>query len=498
MQLREFDEEIERFCLFVKHLDPSSLTGVVAAGYAERFGRLERLCSAGKSLCAKRVADTRHFEREGASDPAHWLAELSGDSVSSARDALETASGLSGLPGLDEAFRCGELSGKQAHEVARAGGLDPSREDELLSSARSDSLRGLREKADEVAAAARSKEQDEERQRRIHAGRHLRTFTSREGAFEGRFSLTPDDGARLMGPIGALAEVIFERAWQDGRREPREAYLADALVALAAGEGEDLLREASGPGASSNDEGGGSNDEGGGSNDEGGGALLPAALSPVQPSADGAPPPPHTARPSADGAPPPPHTARPPAALSGALPPPAGSPPSRRRPRGDYTILVRIDFGALARGRLLPGEECSIDGVGHVPVAVVQSYLDAAKVRLVVTDGVDVRSVYSCRRNISRALDTALRARDRCCCVPGCGATFRLERDHIKDYARSGPTTLDNLCLLCSRHHKMKSTKGFRIEGSPGNWRWLRPDGSLAGPGEGAGPAAQPEGERDA
>jgi hypothetical protein len=97
----------------------------------------------------------------------------------------------------------------------------------------------------------------------------------------------------------------------------------------------------------------------------------------------------------------------------------------------------------------------------------VQSYLDAAKVRLVVTDGADVRSVYSCRRNISRALDTALRARDRCWCVPGCGATFRLERDHIKEYARSGPTTLDNLCLLCSRHHKMKSTKGFRIEGSP-------------------------------
>lgn len=470
VQLKEFDEEIERFCLFVKCLDPASFTGALAAGYAERFGRLERLCSAGKSLCAKRVADTRHFEREGASDPAHWLAALSGDSVSSARDALETASGLSGLPGLDEAFRCGELSGKQAHEVARAGALDPSREHDLLSSARSDSLRGLREKADRVAAASRSKEEDEERQRRIHAGRHLRTFTSREGAFEGRFSLTPDDGARLMGPIGALAEVIFEKAWEDGRREPREAYLADALVALAAGEGEDLLPEASGPGASSND--------------EAGGALLPIALSPVQPSADGAPP-------SVD-------TARPPAALSGALPPPTGSPPSRRRPRGDYTILVRIDFGALSRGRLLPGEECSIDGVGHVPVAVVQSYLDSAKVRLVVTDGVDVRSVYSCRRNVSRALDTALRARDRCCCVPGCGATFRLERDHIKEYARSGPTTLDNLCLLCSRHHKMKSTKGFRIEGSPGNWRWLRPDGSLAGAGEGAGPAAQPEGERDA
>ena len=43
---------------------------------------------------------------------------------------------------------------------------------------------------------------------------------------------------------------------------------------------------------------------------------------------------------------------------------------------------MRIDLGALLRGHLLRGEECSRDGVGEVPVSVVQSCLDEAKVRL--------------------------------------------------------------------------------------------------------------------
>lgn len=174
-------------------------------------------------------------------------------------------------------------------------------------------------------------------------------------------------------------------------------------------------------------------------------------------------------------------------------------PPRRPGCRPDYTVFVRVDFDALARGHLERGEECSIDGAGHVPVSVVQSLLDTAKVRLVVTDGVEISSIYSCKRNIAVALDAALRFRDRTCVVPGCAATFHLERDHIHEFAKNGPTTLSNMCLLCGFHHRLKSTKGYRITGGPGRWRWLRPDGTPASAREqgGGGTASSAPGQRE-
>jgi hypothetical protein len=448
MQLCEMDEQIEGFASYVKSLDVSGLTGADAADLVERFSRLERVAAAGKTVCAGRVAETGYFGAEGARDAATWLAQISGDSRSAANDALDTAQKLDKLPSLDGAFRGGDLSGKQAHEVARAGALDPSSEEDLLRTARSTSLGGLRDKADKVAAAARSKEEDEERHRRIHAGRHLRTCRSREGAFEGRFSLTPEDGAKLMGPIRSLADLIFEQAWREGRDEPREAYLADALVCLATGEGpfgDDL--DAEPPVADDTD-------------DDLDGDFSEAELDELVHGTD-----------SSNPQPPAPHASD-------------GPRQRRRRFRPDYTVIMRIDLEALRRGYLRPGEESSIDGVGHVPISVIQSYLDEAKVRLVVTDGVDVRSIFSFKRNIRAALNTALHHRDRTCVVPGCESTFRLERDHVREFAKGGPTTLENLCLVCSVHHKMKSTKGFRIEGGPGHWRWVKPDGTPAGPYE--------------
>lgn len=426
MQLDLVDELIESLRGVVNGLDFTSLGGEHAALLVERFTTIERLAWTGRSLAARRVADTGYYQRDGARDAGSWLATVTGDSKQAAEEALATAATLELLPELDAAVRSGELSGKQAHHVARAGALDPDATGPLLETARREPLGRLRAAADEAAAAARSKEEDEERYRRVHSERHLRTWTTAEGAFAGRFSLTPEAGALLMGPLERIADAVFEQAWREDRHEPRDAYLADALVYLARG---------AWPGESPAD------------------GKAPAGLSDPMPAAR---------RPEPD--------------------PDEGPPRPRHRYRPDFSVIMRIDLAALVRGRLLPGEECSIDGVGHVPVAVVQEYLDRAMVRLVVTDGIDVRSIYSFKRNVSVALDTALRFRDRTCVVPGCGSTFHLERDHVREFAKEGPTALENMCLLCARHHRMKSAKGYRIEGSPGQWKWLRPDGSQAGP----------------
>ncbi|OMB93989.1 hypothetical protein A5733_15240 [Mycobacterium sp. NS-7484] len=57
-------------------------------------------------------------------------------------------------------------------------------------------------------------------------------------------------------------------------------------------------------------------------------------------------------------------------------------------------------------------------------------------------------------RTISRRLRRALEHRDRCCVVPGCGATRGLHAHHIQHWENGGPTELWNLVLVCPYHHR--------------------------------------------
>jgi hypothetical protein len=68
---------------------------------------------------------------------------------------------------------------------------------------------------------------------RIHRTRFLRTWTADDGAFEGRFRLTPDDGAIVHSALQSGQSAAFAGARKEGRREPAEALPADALVELA-------------------------------------------------------------------------------------------------------------------------------------------------------------------------------------------------------------------------------------------------------------------------
>ncbi len=57
-------------------------------------------------------------------------------------------------------------------------------------------------------------------------------------------------------------------------------------------------------------------------------------------------------------------------------------------------------------------------------------------------------------RTVNRRLRRALEHRDRCCVVPGCGATRGLHAHHILHWEDGGPTELDNLVLVCPYHHR--------------------------------------------
>lgn len=68
-------------------------------------------------------------------------------------------------------------------------------------------------------------------------------------------------------------------------------------------------------------------------------------------------------------------------------------------------------------------------------------------------------------RTISRRMRRALEHRDRCCVVPGCGATRGLHAHHIIHWEDGGPTDLDNLVLVCPYHHRAHHRGEITITG---------------------------------
>ncbi len=101
-------------------------------------------------------------------------------------------------------------------------------------------------------------------------------------------------------------------------------------------------------------------------------------------------------------------------------------------------------------------------------------------------------------RTISRRLRRALEHRDRCCAVPGCGATRGLHAHHIKHWENGGPTELSNLVLLCPYHHRLHHRGGITITGPADRLIVTDTDGrplhggSLAHPPTMAPPAVDP------
>lgn len=143
-------------------------------------------------------------------------------------------------------------------------------------------------------------------------------------------------------------------------------------------------------------------------------------------------------------------------------------------------VSVRVDAAALVRGAVEGDEVCEMPGVGPVSVRVARALLGDAFLTFLVRKGTDVSTVTSTTRVIPRTVRKALEDRDPCCVVPGCGATYHLEIDHWRiDFEKTGPTELDNLCRLCSVHHRQKTNGIIRLCGGPG--RWVVRPGRMAG-----------------
>ena len=77
-------------------------------------------------------------------------------------------------------------------------------------------------------------------------------------------------------------------------------------------------------------------------------------------------------------------------------------------------------------------------------------------------------------RVIPSAIRRALRARDSHCQLPGCGHRRYIDGHHIIHRGNGGETKLDNLVLLCHRHHRSVHEHDFVVEKSSSGFRFSK------------------------
>ena len=94
---------------------------------------------------------------------------------------------------------------------------------------------------------------------------------------------------------------------------------------------------------------------------------------------------------------------------------------------------------------------------------------DCSLTRVLLDQDSLVIDVGRAKPKIHGSLRKALNLRDRHCRWPGCERpAFYCDGHHLHHWVDGGPTDLDNLVLLCKRHHRMVHESGWRLVKSEG------------------------------
>ena len=417
LDLAAVEAVAEQWCSTV---DPSLLTGADAARGVEQLAVVIRRYQAVQLLMARR-ADACNAYAARAHSGADWLATLNGSSKAEAGRALDTAKRMEGCPATLAAFAAGEISTDEADAVSGAAAADPQCEQRLLDGAKArHDLRETRAAADKARRAARSAEDEQARQARLHQTRSLRISEGPDGHVEIRGRFTPSAYAGAKPIIDAHMKLRVEQARRDGTRDGWDAYRADAFLAAIA------------TGAT-------------GSSDAGAVVDGAAATDPDPPEGRLFAPGHEIAE--ADGL----------------------------DPKINWNLVILVDGIALKRGYAAPGETCEIPGIGPIPVAWIDALLPRVHAEMLIHDSTDIRAYATDTRHRTRPVELAVRVRDRTCTVPRCHHDIS-ELDHITDFHLTRDTSVTNLHGMCSSDHDDKTHRHatFRRDGT--NWSWWPPN----------------------
>ena len=408
---------------------PGALSGRVAEELVTLFSEAERAAASGMALYAPKVLESGEHTKEGHGSAAEWLGKLSGSSKGAAKGRLAAAARAAKDPLLTEALHEGELSSAEIGLVTNTLGEVPDAAGELLKLVdEGASHKELSDAAAKMRANSRSRENERLRRARVHTNRHFRWHQVEGGGIRGGFFCDEVEFARIAPTLEAEAKRRWKAAGNgDGVGDSLEAHRLDAFIALMGGSGgfatggdDDLDDDADGEG---DDDGSGPAGGGG----HGGGP---------------------------DG---------------------GSGPVAGPRPAAPRTLII-VNAESLRRGTTEGDELCEIEGIGPVSVAAATELLSEGGFQYLVKEGFDIKTVTKSTRVIAHCIDMALIVRDRVCARPGCGNSLGLERDHrALDFAKDGPSELDNLIRLCPSCHRLKTDGGWRLEGRPGAWEWVAP-----------------------
>lgn len=187
-----------------------------------------------------------------------------------------------------------------------------------------------------------------------------------------------------------------------------------------------------------------------------------------------------------------------------------GSLPEDRTGEDRTTVLVEVsasellddddsskDVPAGTPPRPVAAGRCHIRGHAGLEPDTARRLACEAQVQAVLTDlDGEPLAVGRTRRFGTRAQRRALMIRDGHCAFPGCDRSRHLKVHHVVPWYAGGATDLDNLMLLCQRHHTAVHEGGITIEAdatssgtqpaagktAPRSWVFRREDGSVIVP----------------
>jgi len=137
--------------------------------------------------------------------------------------------------------------------------------------------------------------------------------------------------------------------------------------------------------------------------------------------------------------------------------------------RSPYQVTVHVDRSALSEG----------DGRSGLPIESVKRLCcDSETVVIVEDESGEPLDVGRKTRTVPTAIKRALWSRDKGCVFPGCSHKRFVDAHHIQHWSAGGETSLENLLLLCTRHHRLVHEDGFSIaKDYLDRWYFRRPDG---------------------
>jgi len=209
--------------------EPDRWSGADCAAIAEELSAAANACLAAAARAAAR-ASACNTRRDGSA----WLARVSGTTPAEARAALSTVAAVEGCPATAEALASGQVSLRQAHQIAAAVAVEPGAEATLLEVATTRGMAGLRREARRITLGARDREQLHAQQRRARSVTH---WVDELGMIAGRFRLPPETGVRFVNRLDIEADRCRRAARRAGSTEMREVHAADAFVRMVAGPG---------------------------------------------------------------------------------------------------------------------------------------------------------------------------------------------------------------------------------------------------------------------